>query len=309
MSTISIATANQFNNADILDGIQPSSLKLDQFRQLLPCLRIHGPEVRLNTAVASSIETFATHVSSTGVAVTSGLPAFGTRTGKLAHYAAILEMDSIVPQKYGSRNRLLHHLIKLKVLAVLSAWQKHLVTGDSASTGQFDGLRKIAENGGNAFAAATWGGDANKVNKGDLERLVGRLPSRSSADSRYLVMHASVLGHLAANHYSTQIRNRSHPLLGMVPVISGIPVLLDSWIPTNEGAGADETAVFAVSIGPPVGVVGLLPWAQARREVRVSRSDPQEGTDKDFYHITLDAGQFAFEQNAVVALTNVKANT
>jgi len=251
------------------------------------------------------VASYATTVGATGVAVSTSLPAFSVLEGKMAHLAAILEADSVLGDQCGSGSRLLRHLVKLKTLAVLSRWQKLLVTGDSATAGEFDGLKKLTDVGANFFEAGTFGGIPDKVNPGEMERCAAMLSSRGNLDNRYFVMNVAAFGHLAQNYYGGQIRMQDHPLLGTLPVISGVPVLLDNWIPTNEGVGNNETRIYAVLIGPPAGLVGLIPKARIGREVQVRTRSLVEGTDRQIFKVSFVAGLLAMDPDAVACITKV----
>jgi len=305
MATISIAAAQGFSNPAIPDRLQPIHLPADQFRQVLPVWGVSGWKVRLNAAESSDLASYATTVGATGTAVSAALPTFSVLEGKMSHLAAILEADSVLGDRYGSGNRLLRHLVKLKTLAVLSLWQKLLIAGDSTNAGEFDGLKKLVASGGTSFDAGTYGGVANKVNPGELERCAAMLSSRGNLDNRYFVMNAVAFGHLAQNNYKTQIRMQDHPLLGTVPVISGVPVLLDNWIPTNEGAGSNQTRIYAVLIGPPAGLVGLVPKARVGREVQVRGSNLVEATDRQIFTVSFVGGLLAMDPDAVACIANI----
>lgn len=305
MATISISAAQGFSNPAIPDRLQPIHLPADQLRQVLPVWGVAGWKVRLNAAESSDLASYATTVGATGAAVSAALPAFSVLEGKMAHLAAILEADSVLGDQYGSGNRLLRHLVKLKTLAVLSLWQKLLVSGDSAAAGEFDGLKKLTAVNGKSFPAGDYGADANKVNPGEMERCVAMLSSRGNLDNRYFVMNVAAFGHLAQNHYRTQIRTQDHPLLGTVPVISGVPVLLDNWIPTNEGAGSNQTRVYAVLVGPPAGLVGLVPKARVGREVQVRGPNLVEGTDRQIFAVSFVGGLLAMDPDAVACISNI----
>jgi hypothetical protein len=305
MATISISAAQGFSNPAILDRLQPIHLPADQLREVLPVWGVSGWKVRLNAAEASDLASYATTVGATGVAVSTSLPAFSVLEGKMAHLAAILEADSVLGDQYGSRSRLLRHLVKLKTLAVLSRWQKLLVTGDSANAGEFDGLKKLADASSSFLEAGTYGGVPNKVNPGEMERCVAMLSSRGNLDNRYFVMNVAAFGHLAQNYYAGQIRMQDHPLFGSLPHISGVPILLDNWIPTNEGVGGNETRIFAVLIGPPAGLVGLVPKARVGREVQVRPPSVVEGTDRQVFKVSFVGGLLAMDPNAVACISKV----
>jgi hypothetical protein len=305
MATISISAAQGFSNPAIPDRLQPIHLPADQLRQVLPVWGVSGWKVRLNAAESSDLASFATTVGATGAAVSAALPTFSVLEGKMAHFAAILEADSVLGDAYGSGNRLLRHLVKLKTLAVLSLWQKKLVSGDSVAAGEFDGLKKLADMHANSFPAGDFGGVPNKVNPGEMERCAALLSSRGNLDNRYFVMNVAAFGHLAQNNYKTQIRMQGHPLLGTVPVISGVPILLDNWIPTNEGVGSNETRIYAVLIGPPAGLVGLVPNARVGREVQVRGPNLVEGTDRQVFTVSFVGGLLAMDPDAAACIKSI----
>jgi hypothetical protein len=187
----------------------------------------------------------------------------------------------------------------------LARFQYQLVRGDGTQSGQFDGLARLGST--NSFGADGGNPNGGVVAKGEVEKVVAALSSNGGVQGRYLVMRTSAFHHLYRHDYANQVFVVVHPRLGPLPAISGVPVLLDDYVPGDQtkGAGTNLTTVFAVNLGKGRGLCGLLPRKNLGREVRIRGPFGKEGTDKLFFDLTAQFGLAQYQYPAVAALDGV----
>ena len=287
-NSISIATAQQFSRAAVPGRYVLDGRPQDHFSPLLRARAIDGHEVRVNLVDATSLTSHATTVAATGVSVSASLPAFSTRTGKMAHFSGILETDSLIGTRYGNRANLLRELINIKVGAVLDLWRTMLIDGDETTSGEFDGLTQIATDLGTSFTAVS-NPESGAVMAGNLENLAAVLDAQGAMEHRYFVMNATAFEKIYANYYSGQIEWIDHPVVGRTQAITGVPVLLNDFIPIS----GDTTTIYAVLLDGPGRLEAIFPAAQAGREIRVEGPFLKESSEPEFYRVNFDAGLVA----------------
>jgi hypothetical protein len=221
---------------------------------------------------------------------TASFPTVNQGSADLAHYATVLEVDSVVLGHYGNRRDIVEALIDVKVQALLERVRKQVRIDLSAL-------------GGANFITAN-AGAGGTVLKGEIDALLSLLGAGDDLSRRYLVMHSKALEHLRANNYQGEIYFTKHPELGPLHTIGGVPVLINNRIPTNEAPG-DRTHILAVYLEPYTGVFGVLPCRDRGREIRVWGPYPREGTDVLTYQIQMQMGVAAANALAIAKLDSV----
>jgi len=173
MSSITVSEASGFSNPDVSQRYHFDDRPVDQFFEVLPMEPIEGHQKRVNTVQAGDLYTHASLVTGNGGAVAATLPATLTREGNLSHFAARLEVDSLVADEYSSHRDVVHSLLQVKVAALLARFQYQLVRGDQAQAGEFQGLIKLG--GSTSFGADGGNADGGVVAKGEIEKIIGAL--------------------------------------------------------------------------------------------------------------------------------------
>ena len=292
--SISVDDAKKFSRADTAGYYTLNKRPTDQFSQLLQLRAVNGHEARFPVAEAADLKSLATTVSVTGQAVSTAMPTFAKHVATVSHFAAVLEVDSAVPTRYGNAANLHRELVKVKVAAVLDRWRSMLVAGDAVTAGEFDGLVELATDASQQISAGA-NPEPNVIAAGNLEDIVTMLDPQGPQSGRYLVMNQDAAAKLWAGAYAGQIAWANHPVIGPTQMVSGVPVLIDNFIPNNLGT-AGKTAIFAVLLEGDVRLEGIYPAAHAGREIRVDGPYAKQTQDTLAYTIEFSMGLAAIGQ-------------
>jgi len=303
--SITIPEARGLSVPDVAERYHYRERVTDQLFEVLPMEPIRGHVKRVNMVQADSLHTHATVVGANGDPVPATLPALSAEESVVSHFAARLEIDSAVVDRYSTHRDILRAQIEVKVAAVLSLFQLKLIEGNTANAGEFNGIDKLAE----PYTVEAVNGNVNggEVQPGEIEKVIAEVSSRGGVQGRYLVMRTSAFHHLHRNHYSRQIFVIQHPRLGPLPSVSGVPILLDDFIPGDQtkGSGTNLTTIYAVNLGKPNGLCGIFPAGNAGREVLVRGPMTREGTDKMYFEISGQFGLTMYQAPAAARLQGV----
>jgi len=308
MASITPTQAAGFTGPFIPDRYYYDCRPTDQLFDILGFEPIAGDQIQLNTIDASSLG-----LSSLAGAVAAGgtlndtMPSISVRQYSLKRIAAEMPVDSSLLSKYGSQNDLLAALLQVKVNAVRDEFKRLLIRGDSGSDpDEFDGLIAMANTATNVMGAAGNATDGGTVAKGEISALISFLNPRRSGGNAYLVMHADAYAHLLRNNY-TDTEYFAHPVLGTVPSISGFPVVVDNFVPTDQtkGSGTNLTSIFAVMLGKDVGVCGIYAAADEGQPIQVRGPVVKDGSDTQWYHVSWNVGLANYNQCAVAQMNGV----
>lgn len=244
----------------------------------------------------------------------SDVPAPMGVTFEIKRLGAEIQMDGLVSTIYGSVNDIVHELIRVKVEAVRDLFKTLVIRGDpSTNADEFGGLKWMTGPGGPFTMLAPVpqtiqanAGAGGTVLAGEIESLLSLINPRLGPDSCYLVMHAKAYEHLRRHNYP-DVEYFLDPDLGPVPTISGVSVLIDNYIPTNETYMAKTTtSVYAVVIGEDQGLCGIYPAANEHNDIQVRGPYVKEARDREYYHVTWDVGLACFNSGAVARLEGVE---
>ena len=307
MSSISTTQAAGFSVGAVPGRYYLDQRPTDQFYDVLPFVPIEGHELVLNIvdATGSTLPGMADYADAeaAGAAINSTMPTITTRTVGLKRVSAEMPVDSIIPAKYGSHRDIIEGLIAVKIESVRDHCRYLLAQGDSGTNAEeFDGLAKLASDFSQEATANS--GSGGTVQAGELEELLTMLNPRPSNEDVYFVMHADAYQHLVRNNY-TDVEYVDHPLLGTLPAFSGVPVLIDNYLPTNEAPTSTGTSIYAVMLGEGTGLCGIYPAAVQGGEIQVRGPVVKEGTDTMWYHVSWDVALAAYNKGAIARLKQV----
>jgi len=295
MGTISQPEAQLYAVEAPSCGIAVQDRVQDQLFGQIPFVYVDGRALTVAYVSGDGLESHAAQVATTGASPPATFPTVDASEIALSHFTTILEVDSLILTQYGSRRNILRSLIDVKVASIIELFRETIVT----STGPpVEGLLTTGE----ANKVTANGGAGGAVQAGEVEEMLSLLSPGDNLSNRYLVMNAKALTHLRAGAYQNEVYFLSHPLLGPVPTIGGVPVLVDDHFPTDEGASNDQTSIVGVVLEADTGYFGVLPCGRRGSEVTVVGPTPLEGTDTVAFKIWMDAGAGTANSRAVAKL-------
>lgn len=308
MASITLNEALKFSNSAIGERVSFDTPVLSQLPLLLDFEYVEGGSTYdINLADGSALASHA--VAGSGSAPPTTLPTISTRQNAMTYFASLLEVDSLILGHYGNHRDILRSLLTVKATAVLHSFFSAIFDGADGMSGTFKGLHKTADDNSNVVEADNGAADGGAVQVGELEETAALL-SASAGDlrNRYFVMHTDAYAHLYRGAYQGQIQFTKGPL-GMTPVVSGVPILLDNFIRTDRshGVGVNLTTIYAVILGR-AGITGVMPCASRGKEVRVRGPLLKEATDTEFYQLSMGAGLAYYNVDGVAMLDHVDAS-
>jgi len=275
----------------------------NQLFRILPFVPIEGYELKLAGVDASiSLEGLA-DVETEGGSLNSTAPTLVSRTFLLSRLSAVLEVNTITQDKYSDKSNVLQTLIDLKSRGIRDLFCRLLYAGDVANAGEFDGLKNHCSVYSQLMSAS--GGAGGTVDRGELEQLRSMVQVDQPAAEVYLVMHAKAYKHLLTVNYS-DVEFVAHPVLGTLPSLGGIPILIDNFISTSEGAGSDETTIYCIALGRGVGLTGITPASLHGEEIRVRGPITSDSAGVMSYQISWDVGIAVWNKGGIAAMSAVK---
>jgi len=277
-----------------------------QLYELLPFIPIQGHELRINVAPSSALGTFA-DAEDAGGALAQNWPSLTTRSFELVRISAELPVDGIITGVYGADNALLDTLVRIKVEAVRDRFKVMLFAGDpSINAAECLGLRRLVETV-TLLSVRANSGAGGTVLAGEVEALLALISTRWAGSDLYLVMHAKAYRHLLRHNYR-EVEFGRHSQLGWIPVISGVPVLIDNFIPTNVnvGFGENTTSIYAVILGENHGLCGIHPAANPGGDILVRGPSIKSTSDAEWFHASWDVGIALYNGGALARLDGVQ---
>ncbi len=281
-------------------------LPTNDLQRILPFTPIDGYELKLAGVDASA--TLASHagIETEGGTLQASIPALANRTHVLSRISAVLEAYTITQDKYNTVSDILETLLELKARAVRDVFCGKFYRGDSAVTGEFDGLNKLATSYSQEFGANNDAGDGGTVQKKELPRLRAMVQVNRTGAEVLFVMHASAFQHLLAVNYA-DLEFVNHPILGMVPALVGTPIAFDNYISTTEtkGSGTNLTSIYCIALGRGVGVSGIVPRGGVGGEIRVRGPITNASTGLMTYQVSWDVGIAAWNKAGFARMNGV----
>lgn len=308
MTSISVNEAQSFSVSEPSHRFHADDAVVDQFFQVLPFEPVEGHSKTISLFDASDVHDHATLVPANSTAVPATLPTLSTRTSRLSHFAARLELDSLIAGHYSSYRDIVMAQLQVKVDAVLAQFQRHLILGNGTNPGEFTGLDLLAS--GYDVGADNSNANGGIVQRGEVEEAISLLAPGAGTHGRYLVMRSSAYHHLYKHNYTDQIFVLQHEQLGAVPAISGVPILLNDRIPGDQvrGTSNDLTSIYAVVVGKDRGLCGMYPAANEGRHIRIRGPYTKENTDTVHFDVTAQLGMTAYRGPAVAKVSGVAHN-
>lgn len=290
MAAISRTLLKDFAQTAVAELVLDKAPQND-FQRILPFVPVDGYELKLAGVEAGGTLASFAGIETEGGTLASAVPTLTNRTFPMARIAAVLEVFTITQDKYSNANDILQTLLDLKSRAVRDLFCEKYYTGDSATTGEFDGVNKLATSCSQEIGANAGAADGGTVKKGELEKLRGMVQVARPGVEVVLVMHARAYQHLLAVNYS-DVEFVNHPILGLLPTLAGVPIVVDNYIATNEtqGAGTNLTSIYCFALGRGVGVTGIVPLSVVGGEIRVRGPVTSETAGKMTYHVSWDVG-------------------
>ena len=243
MASVTLAESAKLSQDQLTSGLIESIITVNHMYQLLPFEGIDG------NALAYNRENALGDVEAIGVGGTITAKAAATFTQVTSSLTKIIgdaEVDGLIQATRSAKNDQAGIQIASKAKSAGREYQDQLING-SGSSDEFNGLINLCASGQKATTAT----DGSNLSFTILDEMLDLVVAKDG-EVDYLVMHARTI-----RSYKTLLRALGGvtmqevfelPSGKNVPAYSGVPILRNDWIPTNQvkgGSGAVCTTVFA----------------------------------------------------------------
>ncbi len=286
-SSISTSAAQGFSRSEPAGFFTIKNEKVDEFLPRVTARAVRGHQVVFPNVDGSAIETYSQVVGTTDEVVSTTWPTFGKDTGIISRFVSNAEINEQVSALYGRMNNVGRELLKVRVRSLLAAVSDKVINGDSTTTGEFDGLLKIASTTGLESQAGDYGGTEFVLAPGDIEWAVSRI--RGGPGSVVVLLGNADLHHALSQSaaYAGQFSWTHDPITNKsIRMISGVPLLRNDFIPTS----ANKTKLLAVSIAGESRVELLYPRASAGREITIDGPYRSESSAVTEFNVGTNVG-------------------
>jgi len=258
MASVTLAESAKLAQDQLTSGLIESIITVNHMYQLLPFEGIDG------NALAYNRENALGDVEAIGVGGTINAKAAATFTQVTSSLTKIIgdaEVDGLIQATRSAKNDQAGVQIASKAKSAGREYQDQLINGSGASD-EFNGLINLCASGQKATTAT----DGSNLSFTILDEMLD-LVTAKDGEVDYLVMHARTI-----RSYKSLLRALGGvsmtevfelPSGKNVPAYSGVPILRNDWIPTNQVKGASGavcTTIFAGVFddgGMKTGLLGL----------------------------------------------------
>ena len=265
-SSITTSAAQGFSRSEPGGFFTIKNEKVDEFLPRVRARAVRGHQVVYPNVDGTGIEGYSQVVGAIDDVVATSWPTFSKDTGIISRFVSQAEINEQVPSLYGRTNNIGRELLKVRVRSILAAISDKVINGDSTTSGEFDGLIKLATDASMTAIAGDFGSTLTVLSPGDIERAVSRI--RGGPGSRVVLMGNADLHHelSQSSAYTGQFSWTHDPVTNKsIRMISGVPLLRNDFIPTT----ASKTKLLAVSIAGDSRVELLYPRASAGSEITI----------------------------------------
>jgi hypothetical protein len=243
MASVTLAESAKLAQDTLIAGLIESIITVNHMYQLLPFEGINGNSLAYNRENALG------NVQALGVGGTITAKAAATFTKVTSNLTKIIgdaEVDGLIQATRSADNDQTGVQIASKAKSAGREYQDQLINGSGASD-EFNGLINLCASGQKATTAT----DGSNLSFTIMDEMLDLVTSKDG-EVDYIAMHARTI-----RSYKTLLRALGGvtmqevyelPSGKNVPAYSGVPILRNDWIPTNQTKGASGavcTTIFA----------------------------------------------------------------
>lgn len=298
MASITLAEASKLGLNDLASGVIENIVTVNQMYNFLPFDEVYGNALAYNR---ESVLGDAQALALGGTITAKAAPSFTQITTALTTLIGDAEIDGrLIAQGVGSNagNDLIAAQVASKAKAVSRLYQGMLITGDSASAGQFDGLKKLVSAGQKVVGGA--------LSFEKLDELLHKVKSKDGQVDALVMCERDIR---ALRVLKRALGGASDADRVMVNGISmeayaGVPVLRNDWItPAGSPLASDVYAVNFDDGGRSNGIAGLVD--QFGSSIQVENVGAMETKDQHIYRVKFYSGFAVFSDLGVAMIEGV----
>jgi len=306
MATVTLAEASKLGLNDLQAGVVENIVTVNAMYQVLPFQTINGNALAYNReSVLGDVEVLGIGGTITAKAQAEYTPLTATLTTIIGD----AEVNGlIVAQGIGGNagNDVVAQQIASKAKAVGREFQRQLILGDSATPGEFDGLAKLVASTQKVDA------NANALTLSMMDELLAAVTAKNGQVD-YITAHSKVINKIKALYRALGGATIEQVQMGTgadgrpvyVMMYEGIPIFRNDYIPTNGGAGTNETTIFAGTFndGTGNGLTGLT--AANGAGIQVEDVGAAETADNRIWRVKFYSGLVNYSDLGLAAITEV----
>lgn len=298
MASVTLTESAKLTNDMLLSGVIENIVTTNPLYEVLPFMEIEGNALAYNRENALGDAQFL----GVGGTITAKAAATFTRvTSSLTTLIGDAEVNGLIEATRSNFTDQRAAQVASKAKSIGRQFQTTMVTGDGTSD-TFTGLITLCAAGQKVAVSGAYGFD-------HLDQLIDLVKDKDGQVD-YLMMPArsvrSYYGLLRALGGASIGETVSLPSGRRIPTYRGIPIFTNDYIPTNGGAGTNETTIFAGTFDDGSGrhgVSGLT--AQGAAGVRVQEVGAKETADETITRVKMYCGLALFSSLGLAALTSV----
>ena len=305
MASVLLAQAAKLTQNQLVSGVIENIYTTNQFYEIMPFAGIQGNALAYNRELALGD----VQLAGVGTQITAKTAATFTQvSSSLTTIIGDAEVNGLLQSTYSDRTDQTAVQIASKAKSVGRTYQDYLITGDSNTTNEFDGLLNLAAAGQTVSATAT---DGDQLDFEKLDEIISLVKDKDGQVD-YIMMndrsHRKVysllrsLGGAGVNDVVTLPSGKT------VLQYRNIPIFINDYIPITQtqGGSSDATTIIAGTVDDGSMTVGLSGLTSAN-DFGVQVVDVGEDPDYDnhIWRVKFYAGLALFNENGLAIATGI----
>lgn len=298
MATVTLAESAKLSSDQLIGGIIETMVSVNPLYELLPFTEIEGNSLSYTREnVLGDVQFLPV-----GGTITAKNPAtFTKHNADLTTIIGDAEVNGLIQ---ATRSNIVDQTavqVASKAKSIARQYQSTMILGDGTGN-SFQGLMGLvapSQTIGNAgtltFELLDQMLDSVRDKDGEVDYIMSNFAMRR----KYLSM-LRALGGASINEVITLPSGRQ------VPMYRGVPWLVNDYIPSNMGAGTNETAIFAGTFDDgsnKYGISGVT--AAGAAGIRIQNVGPKENADETITRVKMYTGFANFNQLGLAAITGL----
>jgi hypothetical protein len=299
MASVTLAESAKLTQNMLLAGVIENIVSINPFWDVFPFMEIEGNALAYNRENVLGDVQFGT----VGTTITAKAAAtFTAVTSSLTTIIGDAEVNGLIQATRSDYTDQEGQQVASKAKSLGRQYQTTMVTGDGTAN-TFSGLITLVD------ASKKIDLNAGAYDLADLDELLD-LVTDKDGQVDYIMMSArsirSYYGLLRALGGASISEAVTLPGGRQVPGYRGVPIFRNDYIPTNGGAGTNETTIFAGTLDDGSGTHGITGLtARGSAGIRVSYIGESETKDESITRVKMYCGMALFSLNGLAAITEV----
>lgn len=298
MASVTLAESAKLSQDMLLAGVIENVVTTNQFYQVLPFMEIEGNALAYNRENALGDVMYTT----VGTTITAKAAATFTQvTASLTTIVGDAEVNGLIQATRSNFSDQKSVQVASKAKSVGRQYQDTMINGDGTAN-TFSGMITLCPAGQKITSVGAY-------DLADLDELLDKVKDKDGQvdyilmPSRSLRAYYGILRGLGGAAIGEVV---TLPSGVQIPAYRGTPIFRNDWIPTNGGAGTNETTIFAGTLDDGSGRHGISGiTAMGSAGIRVEEVGISETKDETITRVKFYCGFALFSALGIAALTGV----